>query len=43
VCGDRGPQPRTPRADDDDVVLVLLELHQKNLRSLIVPVARRKT
>ena len=40
---DRGPQARTPRPDDDDVVLVPLELHQKNLRSEIVPVASRKT
>ena len=30
---DRGPQARTPRPDDDDVVVVPLELHQKNLRS----------
>jgi hypothetical protein len=40
---DRGPQARTPRPDDDDVVVVPLEFHQKNLRSEIVPVARRKT
>ncbi len=42
-------RPGTPRPDDDDVVLVPLELHQqvpipqKNRRSVIVPVASRKT
>jgi hypothetical protein len=40
---DGGPQAGTSRPDHDDVVVVPFELHQKNLRSVIVPVARRKT
>ena len=34
---------RAARPDDHDVVVVPFQLHQKNLRSLIVSVASRKT
>jgi hypothetical protein len=43
VRGDRGPQAGAAGSDDHDVVGVPFQFHQKNLGSVIVPVASRKT